>query len=83
MKIYVLGGAGDVGSRAVEELAGAEGVEQVTIADSNVRQAQVVADRLGRARARVVVEPVDATDGDALVRSMAGHDVVASALGPY
>ena len=29
MRIIALGGAGDMGSRAVEELAEAEGVEQV------------------------------------------------------
>ena len=39
MKIIVLGGAGDMGSRAVEELAEAEGVEQVTIADRNLEDA--------------------------------------------
>ena len=33
MNLIVLGGAGDMGSRAVEDLARAPGVERVTIAD--------------------------------------------------
>ena len=43
MKIIVLGGAGDMGSRAVEELAAAEGIEQVTVADRNLDGANEIA----------------------------------------
>ena len=40
MQIIVLGGAGDMGSRAVEDLATTEGVRRVTIADRNVPAAE-------------------------------------------
>jgi saccharopine dehydrogenase-like NADP-dependent oxidoreductase len=36
MKAVVLGGAGDVGSRAVEDLAAAPDMVEVTIADRNL-----------------------------------------------
>jgi len=62
MKIIVLGGAGDMGSRAVEELAKAEGVEQVTIADRNLEAAHQIANRLQEEKAKVDVKSVDAND---------------------
>jgi saccharopine dehydrogenase-like NADP-dependent oxidoreductase len=83
MKIIVLGGAGDVGSRAVEELALAEGVQEVAIADRNTAAAQRIATRLAGARARVTVHAVDADDHAGLVRVITGYDVAASALGPF
>ena len=46
MRIIVLGGAGDMGSRAVEDLAVSEGVDQVTIADRNVEAAKKISTRL-------------------------------------
>jgi len=83
MKIIVLGGAGDMGSRAVEELAEAEGVEQVTIADRNLEVARQIAGRLQGKRATVDGKPVDANDHHGLVEAMRGYDVAASALGPF
>ena len=83
MKIIVLGGAGDMGSRAVEELAKAEGVEQVTIADRNLEAASKIASRLGDEKAKVDVKSIDANDHNGLVEAMRGYDVAASALGPF
>ena len=79
MKVLVLGGAGDMGSRAVEDLAAEQGVERVTIADRNIENARRIAARLDR----VDTIQVDANDHAALVDAMGGHDVVASALGPF
>ncbi len=83
MKLIVLGGAGDVGSRAVEDLATSEGVERVTICDRNVAAAELIADRLRTASATVDVVGVDANDRAALVATLRGYDVAASALGPF
>lgn len=83
MKIVVLGGAGDMGSRAVEDLSTSPGVKEVTIADQNVPRARALADRLGDAPARINVTAVDANVKDSLVAVMRGHDVAASALGPF
>jgi lysine 6-dehydrogenase len=78
----VMGGAGDVGSRAVEDLASVEDVTRLTIADRNVSAAERLARRLTTA-AEVRVCPVDAFDHRAVVAAMEGHDVAASALGPF
>jgi lysine 6-dehydrogenase len=83
MKIIVLGGAGDMGSRAVEDLATAEGVERVTIADRNVSAAREIAARLAGQGAEVDVVPVDADNHQELVAALRGYDVAASALGPF
>jgi saccharopine dehydrogenase-like NADP-dependent oxidoreductase len=78
-----MGGAGDVGSRAVEELAASEGVEKVTIADRDLPRSQEIAQSLQDAAAEVAVVQVDAMNHDDLVGAIQGHDVVASALGPF
>lgn len=83
MRIIVLGGAGDMGSRAVEELARAEGVDKVTIADRNVEAARQLEGRLHGGRAEVDVSVLDASDHSGLVRALEGYDVAASALGPF
>ena len=83
MKIVVLGGAGDMGSCAVEDLSSSPGVSDVTIADQNVAAAREIAERLAGAPAQVHVTAVDANVKDSLVAVMRGHDVVASALGPF
>jgi lysine 6-dehydrogenase len=83
MQIIVLGGAGDMGSRAVEDLAGAPGVERVTIADRNVEVAREVAAALSEQPAMIDVRQVDANDHQALVEAMRGYDVAASGLGPF
>lgn len=83
MQIIVLGGAGDMGSRAVEELSTAEGVTRVTIADRNLPAAEMLAARLAGRAAKVDVRGVDARTHSDLVEAMRGYDVAASALGPF
>ena len=83
MEIIVLGGAGDMGSRAVEDLATSEGVHRVTIADRNVSAAREIAARLAGQGAEVDFRRIDADNHDELVQAMHGYDVAASALGPF
>jgi len=83
MQVIVLGGAGDMGSRAVEELATSEGVRRVTIADRNVTTARQIAARMAGQRAQVDVRPIDANQHHELVEALRGYDVAASALGPF
>jgi len=83
MRIIVFGGAGDVGSRTVEDLVSASGVDHVTIADRNLAAADKLAAALRGRGARVDVKEVDANDHSALVDAMQGYDVAASTLGPF
>lgn len=83
MEIIVLGGAGDMGSRAVEDLATAEGVQRVTIADRNISAADAIAAKLAGRGAAVDVKRIDANHHGELVEAMRGYDVAASALGPF
>ncbi len=83
MKVIVLGGAGDMGSRAVEDLVKSDGVTQVTIADRNIERAGQIAEELKGKGAELDVKEVDADNHSSLVQAMSGHDVAASALGPF
>lgn len=84
MRIVVLGGAGDMGSRTVEDLAASPGIEVITIADQNVGRGREIAEKLQPATAaRIDVATIDANIKDSLVAAMRGHDVAASALGPF
>lgn len=89
--IIVLGGAGDVGSRTVEDLVIRPNVAKVTIADRNEAGAKAIKEKLDqKARSRldlqmaeVAVAAVDAFNHTGLVEVIKGHDVCASALGPF
>lgn len=83
MKVIVLGGAGDMGSRTVEDLAAAPEVERVTIADIDTGRAAKLATDLRGATARVDCKRIDANDPKSVVTALRGYDVVASALGPF
>ncbi|MBW2533098.1 MAG: saccharopine dehydrogenase NADP-binding domain-containing protein [Deltaproteobacteria bacterium] len=83
MKIIALGGAGDVGSRAVELLAAEDDVTEITIADRALDRAERLASSFAGETARVTARRVDATDHRGLVDAMRGHDLAVSALGPY
>ena len=83
MNIIVLGGAGDVGSRAAEELVGVDSVERVTVADLDLERAGAIARRLDTARCEVRAARVDANDHASLVAAIKGHDIAASAIGPF
>jgi lysine 6-dehydrogenase len=80
MKIIVLGGAGDMASRAVRELAAEPDVTAVTVADSNQGAAESLASELG---AKVSAAWVDANDHEALVAAIQGHNAAASGIGPF
>ncbi len=72
-----------MGSRAVEDLAESGDVELITIADRNEEAAKALARRVGSGRTQARSVPVDARIHGELVEAMEGHDVAASALGPF
>jgi lysine 6-dehydrogenase len=80
MKIIVLGGAGDMASRAVRELAAEPEVTAVTVADYSRDAAESLASELGP---KVSAVWVDANDHGALVAAIQGHNAAASGIGPF
>lgn len=80
MRILVLGAAGDMGRRAVEELAREASVTQLGLAGRNLDRLQALAAECPPGKAEPV--RVDVGDPARLRAAMAGWDVVASALGP-
>lgn len=82
MRVLVLGGAGAMGRRAVQILAQFADVTQITVAGRRVERAHALVAELGGGP-RLQALQLDASDDQALVQAIAGHDVVASALGPF
>lgn len=80
MKIVVFGGAGDMGSEAVRDLAGNPSVESILIADFSERRAAELADEVGP-KAEAV--KVDANHHNRVVEVMKNGDAVLSCVGPF
>ncbi len=73
MRAFVAGGAGFIGSHAVERLLATPAVEQVTVFD-NFSSGQM--DFLPRGASRLNVVRADISDLPSLTAAMTGHDVV-------
>jgi lysine 6-dehydrogenase len=82
MRAIILGGCGSMGSEATRDLATTGDFDEITIADLNKEKAQALVDSLnistGRAHMRAAY--VDASDEDALVALIRGHDVVVNTM---
>jgi len=74
MKILALGGAGQEGARAVNDLAASPQVEAVVIGDINLDAANRLKESIGSAKLSCV--QVDATNHDQLVAVLKDVDVV-------
>jgi len=81
MKITVLGGAGKMGCISVQDLANDNRVDEVVIADVDVKQAQIVADYLKSPK--VKVQKVDIKDEENFVEALKGSDVCLNATVYY
>jgi saccharopine dehydrogenase-like NADP-dependent oxidoreductase len=80
MKIIALGGAGDMCSYAVRDLARQEEVTELMIADYDEDKANALAKELG---AKCKSMKVDANNESELVRACEGYDVAMSGIGPF
>jgi lysine 6-dehydrogenase len=81
MDVIVLGGAGDMGSRAVRDLAVDPEVSTLTIADVHRERARELAASLRPDSVDAI--QIDADDHPALVSALRGHDAAAGAIGPF
>jgi len=81
MKITVLGGAGKMGCISVQDLANDDRVDEVVIADVDVKQAQTVADYLKSPKVKVL--KVDIKDEENFVKSLEGSDTCLNATVYY
>ncbi len=81
MKVIVLGGAGEMAARAVEDLLTQDDVEEVVLADINRDKAADFARQLNSSR--VSVTDFDAEDHEGAVQKIKGYDVACGAVGPF
>jgi len=81
MRILALGGAGDMGRTAVTTLVNSSDIESITVADYNIKLAEKF---VGLSESgKLAAVKIDATDKNALLALMAGHDIVMGTIGPY
>jgi lysine 6-dehydrogenase len=80
MRFIVLGGAGDMGNEAVRALAGQPEVEEVMVADLNLKAAQALAAELGGS---VRACALDVLDHRGLVEAVRGYDAALGFVGPF
>ncbi len=80
MRVIALGGAGAMGRRGVRDLAGRESVQELVIADYDLKAARALASELG---GKCRAEWVDAGDHAGLVRAVRGFDVAMGTVGPF
>ena len=80
MRVIALGGAGDMGSHAVRDLAKQDEVEELMIADYNEEAAGRLAQELGP---KCKSMKVDANNPTELANAIDGYDVATSAIGPF
>lgn len=80
MKVIALGGAGDMCSYAVRDLARQDEVTELMIADYDEAKAAALASELG---SKCKSMRVDANSESELVRAIEGYDVAMSGIGPF
>jgi len=78
MKALFLGGAGFIGTQAVEDLVGSSDFSEITLGDNDPAKAQQLVARLNDRR--LSVRALDVLQENELVEAMKGFDVVISAL---
>lgn len=81
MRITVLGGAGKMGSIAVQSLAGDSRVDEVILADVNLEQAGIVAETIHSPK--INVQKADIRDHTGLVEILRGSDACLNATVYY
>ena len=79
MKAVVLGGAGVIGSYAVEYLSKSNVFSEITVADIS----KVRGEKIEKEHERIHYVHMDATDKESLINSMKGADVVINCVGPF
>ncbi|RLF18095.1 MAG: hypothetical protein DRN06_02360 [Thermoprotei archaeon] len=80
MKVVVLGGCGEEGRKAVNELSKSKEVDGVVVADINLQKAEKIARIMG---GKVSARQVDVTKTPELKEVMRGADVVMNFVGPF
>lgn len=80
MRVVALGAGGVMGRFGVRDLASKDSVEEILIADYDLKAAQAVAGELG---SKCSAKKVDANNHDEMVETVRGYDVAMGTIGPF
>ena len=82
--VAVLGGAGEMGRKAVSIVSGFEGISELIVADFDLAAAEkIVAKNMAEAKMSLTAAQVDVTDAEQLVELLDGVAVVLNMTGPF
>ena len=82
--VAVLGGAGEMGRKAVSIVSGFEGISELVVADFDLGAAEkIVAKNTAEAKMSLTAAQVDVTDAKQLAELLDGVDVVLNMTGPF
>lgn len=81
MKVVVFGGAGDMGSEAVRDIAEAKDLDSLVVADYNLKAAEKLVSSLNCKKASAAF--CDANDQDQIVELMKAANISLSCIGPF
>ena len=82
--VAVLGGAGEMGRKAVSIVSGFEGISELIVADFDLAAAEkIVARNTAEAKIPLTAAQVDVTDAKQLAELLDGVDVVLNMTGPF
>jgi len=80
MKIFIIGGAGTVGSVATKIIHSTGLASEIVIGDLNIERAEMLAKSLG---GNVSAVKLDISDRNSLIEAVKGFDVVLNTAGPF
>jgi len=82
--VIVLGGAGEMGRKAVSIISDFENIKELVIADFDLASAEkIVAKNAMTAKMPLKAVSVDVTDSEQLVNLLEGNDIVLNMTGPF
>ena len=82
--VIVLGGAGEMGRKAVSIISNFENIGELVVADFDLASAEkIVAKNAAEAKMPLKAVSVDVTDSEQLISLLEGNDIVLNMTGPF
>ena len=83
-RVIILGGAGEMGRKAVSIISNFENIGELVVADFDLASAEkIVAKNASEAKIPLKAVSVDVTDSEQLISLLEGNDIVLNMTGPF
>ena len=83
-RVIILGGAGEMGRKAVSIISNFENIGELVVADFDLASAEkIVAENAAETKMPLTAVSVDVTDSEQLISLLEGNDIVLNMTGPF